>query len=100
MKVLVISHLFPSIYDPASGVFVLEQAKAARKLGVELIVVAPTPWAPRLLRFLPRVGKYSGIPARAELNKIKVEYLRVLAFPRNWLFFLYGFFYYVQSRHI
>jgi len=95
MRVLVLSHMFPSPANAIAGIFVLEQMKALRELGVEIFVVTPTPWAPPILGFLPRVRKYSTIPRRDNLQGFPVEYPRVLCLPRGRLFYLYGVSYYL-----
>jgi teichuronic acid biosynthesis glycosyltransferase TuaC len=95
MRVLFLSHMFPSPANAISGIFVLEQMKALRELGVEIFVVTPTPWAPPILRFLPRVQKYSTIPRRDNLQGFPTEYPRVLCLPGSRLFYLYGVFYYL-----
>ncbi|MDE2321485.1 MAG: glycosyltransferase [candidate division NC10 bacterium] len=69
--------------------------KALRELGVEIFVVTPTPWAPPILGFLPRVQKYSTIPQRDNLQGFPTEYPRVLCLPGSRLFYLYGVFYYL-----
>ena len=99
MKAVVISKWFPTPYAPGSGVFVLEQLKALRRQGVEVtLVLAPTPWAPRWLRFLPRVRKYNGIPKQSVQAGFQVAHPRVLNFPSDRLFFLYGLFFYLRCR--
>lgn len=95
MRVLVLSHMFPSPANAIGGIFVLEQMKALRELGVEIFVVAPTPWVPPMLGFLPRGRKYSTIPRRHSLEGFSVEYPRVLCLPGGGLFYLYGVSYYV-----
>jgi teichuronic acid biosynthesis glycosyltransferase TuaC len=100
VKILVISHMFPNPSDPTSGIFVLEQLRALRKLGVEATVLVPTPWVPSLLRFLRRAQKYRGIPYRDNVDGFTVEYPRVLFLPASHLFLLYGFFHYLRFRPI
>lgn len=100
MKVLILSHLFPNFRDPTSGIFVLEQLKTLRRLGVEATVIAPVPWAPRPLRFWARVRKYQGIPSRETLEGFEVERPAVPMFPGGRLFFLYGLFYYLRCRSL
>lgn len=95
MRVLFLSHMFPSPANAIAGIFVLEQMKALRELGVEIFVVTPTPWAPPILGFLPRVQKYSTIPQRDNLQGFPTEYPRVLCLPGSRLFYLYGVFYYL-----
>src|SRR2546423_98806 len=75
VRVLTISHMFPQPSDPIAGIFVLEQAKALRKLGIKVLVTSPIPWAPRLLSFMPRVRKYLRIPARSDVEGFTVDYL-------------------------
>ena len=85
MKVLVLSHLYPSTFRETAGIFVHEQVKALEKKGVKVEVVSPVPWTPFLLDRLSQEWKaYSEIPAEAMLDGIKVGYPRYLAFPRAW----------------
>jgi glycosyltransferase involved in cell wall biosynthesis len=100
VRILVISHLFPNRLDPTSGIFVLEQLRALRELGVEATVIVPTPWIPKPLRFLRRAQKYNGIPSRSQIDGFTVEYPRVPALPASYLFVLYGFFYYARCRYL
>ena len=100
MRILVISHLFPNACDPIAGIFVLEQVKALRKRGLDVIVLSPIPWAPRFLAFMPRVRKYHCFPRDSELAGVPVHYVSALAFPRGRLFFLYGFFFYLACRRL
>jgi len=97
MKVLVLSSMFPSPAHQHGGIFVLEQMQALRELGVEVVVVAPTPWAPSILKLVPRWRKYSLIPRRDNIQGLRVEYLRVPCFPGGRLFYLYGLFYFLRS---
>jgi teichuronic acid biosynthesis glycosyltransferase TuaC len=94
MRVLAVSHMFPTLSEPELGIFVLEQIRALRSLGVETVVLAPTPWVPSFLKFARRGRKYTSIPPKATLNGIAVDYPRCLSLPRGWLRCLYGFFYY------
>jgi teichuronic acid biosynthesis glycosyltransferase TuaC len=96
MRVLVLSHMFPNAMEPNAGIFVLEQLRALRDLGVESVVVSPVPWAPPILRSLPRFRKYSVIPERASVLEFRVVYPRTVQLPKGKLFYLYGFFHYLQ----
>ena len=86
--VLVLSHVFPNPCNPNAGIFVYDQVQALRSLGVKTIVVAPSPWPPPLLGFLPRVRKFRAVPKRSEIAGCEVEYPKVLTFAGGWLFFL------------
>jgi len=46
MKILVLSHMYPSTFNEVAGIFVHEQVKALVERGVEVQVVSPVPWAP------------------------------------------------------
>ncbi len=46
MKVLVISHMYPSTFSEIGGIFVHEQVKVLVIKEVEVQVVSPVPWMP------------------------------------------------------
>ena len=94
MRVLVLSHMFPTLSKPELGIFVFEQVRALRSLGVETVVLAPMPWVPSLLEFGRRGRKYTAIPPKATVNGIAVDYPRCLSFPGGRLRGIYGFFSY------
>jgi teichuronic acid biosynthesis glycosyltransferase TuaC len=96
MRVLVLSHMFPNPLEPYAGIFVLEQMRALRQLGVDIIAIAPKPWIPSILHFVPRFGKFRVIPPRANVQGFRVEYPRVLEFPGGRFFYLYGLFYFIR----
>src|SRR5437867_4100451 len=98
MNVLILSHMFPTVVHPTKGMFVVDQAQSLQKLGVNVRVISPQPWSPALLNFLPRVRKYSQIPARAVVQGIEAEYLRALQLPRGRLFSCHGLIYYLRCR--
>lgn len=87
MKVLMISHMYPSTFNEVYGIFVHEQVKALVKKGVEVKVVSPVPWSPFPINRLSAKWKaYSEIPFRKIWEGIDVYYPRYLAFPRAVLF--------------
>lgn len=87
MKVLVISHMYPSNFNPMSGIFVHEQVKALINNGCEVKVVSPVPWAPFPLQHLNKKWKlYSEIPNKTDLEGVEVYYPRYIEFPRGFLF--------------
>lgn len=98
--VLVLSHVFPNPLNPNAGIFVFDQVQELRRLGVKATVVAPSPWPPPLLGFLPRVRKYHEVPNRSEIAGCPVEYPKVLTLPGGWLFFLEGFIHYLRCRSL
>ena len=46
MRILMISHMYPSPVNPTGGIFVHEQVKALIARGHEVRVVSPKGWAP------------------------------------------------------
>jgi teichuronic acid biosynthesis glycosyltransferase TuaC len=87
MKVLVLSHMYPSTANEVSGIFVHEQVKALVEKGVDVRVVSPVPWAPFPINQMTQKWKaYSRIPVQSVWDGIKVSYPRYLAFPKGWFF--------------
>ena len=100
MTILVVSHMFPNVRDGSSGIFVLEQVKALRDRGVGVVVISPTPWAPRGLKFLASVKKYEVIPPRSVVDGFVVEHPRVPTLPKNWGFSFSGWLFYLSCRRV
>jgi len=87
MKVLVLSHLYPSTFNPVHGVFVAEQVAALRNRGLELKVVSPVPWSPFPINHLTsRWQAYSDIPTHESRSGVSVSYPRYLTLPGSFLF--------------
>jgi len=87
MKVLVISHMYPSTFNEIAGIFVHEQVKALVNKGADVQVVSPVPWTPFPINYLSSKWKNHGaIPERAIWEGINVWYPRYVSFPRSWFF--------------
>lgn len=87
MKVLIISHMYPSSFNEISGIFVHEQVKALVAKGVEVQVISPVPWMPFPIKYLSKKWKkYSEIPIRARWDGVEVYYPRNITFPKSWFF--------------
>ena len=85
MKVLVISHMYPSSFNEISGIFVHEQVKALVAKGVEIQVISPVPWTPFPIKYLSKKWKkYSEIPIQASWDGVEVYYPRNITFPKSW----------------
>ena len=85
MKVLVVSHLYPSP-GVERHLFVHQQVLALKELGVESRVLSPTPWAPRVLWRSARHRRRGRKPREAVMDGVIVEYPRVLQPPRRLFF--------------
>ena len=99
MKVLILSHMYPSSVDPVFGIFVHKQAQELVKQGCEVRVVAPVPLTPPLLRKLKgKWQRYSQIPREEDFEGIKVYHPRYLSLPRNILLAYSGYLYYSSAK--
>ena len=85
MNVLFVSHLYPTPHYERH-LFVHDQARALRDLGVDVRVISPTPYAPRILWSSPRQRRRGQMPRRAVRDGVAAEYPRVLQLPRRILF--------------
>lgn len=80
MRVLVISHGFPSTRNPVSGVAVARQVNALVQHGVAVSVVSPAPYCPRFLAGDRRTAS-SRIPRRRNDGGIEIHHPRYLRPP-------------------
>ncbi len=99
MRVLVVSHLYPSP-GVERHVFVHEQVLALHALGVEAQVLSPTPWVPRVLWRDARQKRRGQKPRQAVRDGIRAEYPRVLQPPRRLLFDRLGDLAYYSVRRL
>ncbi|KAA5546276.1 glycosyltransferase family 4 protein [Roseiconus nitratireducens] len=73
MRVLVVSATFPSSVDPTRGIFVKERIAALDRIpGVEVRVIAPTPWAPPI-RSIPSWYERSQFPQHEFVDGLSVS---------------------------
>lgn len=100
MNVLVLSHLFPNEFDMASGTFVREQVQSLRALGANVVVVSPSYWGPKWLRFFESVRKRLVIPAVSEIDGFPVYRPRVPILPKNGGYFAWGMLFYLACRRL
>jgi teichuronic acid biosynthesis glycosyltransferase TuaC len=86
VKVLMLSHMYPSAVNPTAGIFVEEQVRALIRRGHDVRVLSPRAIAPPLLprwkahRQVPGVEIWDGIPV---LRPRKLSLPRALLGPRN-----------------
>lgn len=81
MKILVVSHLYPTPHDSAYGIFVHQQSKALAERGHEVKIVSPTPYVPKWLGISGRWKKFSKVPDESEISGIKVKYPKYISVP-------------------
>jgi len=97
MRVLVISHMYPNVVEPHSGIFVHKQLKELAKL-CQVKVVSPVPWSPRALWFRSKWRRYGQRSGFDVLDGIEVFYPRMLCLPGSLLFEWYGYVLYWAIR--
>jgi teichuronic acid biosynthesis glycosyltransferase TuaC len=96
LGVLLVSRLYPRPGDPVLGVFVEQEARAlARHCRVR--VVSPVPWFPPIKLF-PRWYGYSELPSHESRGGLEIFRPRTVMLPRNFLFSLLGFSFYLTLR--
>lgn len=96
MKVLVISHMYPSSFNNVKGIFVHKQVQSLQEQGCEVKVVSPVPSSPLPLSIIKKKWKaYADIPHRAMIDGVEVFYPRYIEFPRSFLLAYSGYFMYM-----
>lgn len=86
MRILAISHMFPTPFDPFD-ISVFMQVKELANLGHEVKVICPLPWTPFPLRWLRKKWRnFSSVPQKIEWDGIETYYPRYLAFPKGLFF--------------
>lgn len=84
MKVLVISHMYPSTISESQGIVVFQLVRELQKLGCEVRVISPVPLTPFPLKYLSGKWRaYSQVPRRMIWRGTEVYYPRYLTFPRG-----------------
>ncbi|SHK23689.1 hypothetical protein SAMN02745248_02123 [Hathewaya proteolytica DSM 3090] len=87
MKVLVISHMYPSSANEMSGIFVKKQVQELKKMGCDITVICPIPWAGFPLNIISNKWKaYDNIPHKEVAEGIEVHYPRYIEYPKGIAF--------------
>lgn len=93
MKVLIISHMYPSTFNSMAGIFVHQQVKTLKEKGIEVKVISPVPLAPFPLNLISKKwARYREIPYKTNIEGVDVYYPRYLEFPKGIMFHRSGFF--------
>lgn len=95
MRILLISHLYPSTADSVHGTFVHSQVKALQGMGCDVQVLAPTAMAPFPLHILKeKWHRYYLTPKADRYQGVDVIYPRIIRTPGAALFEFSGLNYY------
>ncbi len=94
MRILVVAEYYPRADDPALGVWAHRQTLATRDAGADvrvLVLHRPLPPLSALRRLDSRgVRNAMSQPRAAELDGLRVDYLRYLSPPRPWSYSTWG----------
>ena len=58
LKLLVISHMYPSTFSEIEGIFVHQQVKELQRQGCEVKVISPVPIAPFPIKYFSKKWKW------------------------------------------
>lgn len=81
LKILIITNLFPNNKEPNRGIFIKQEALELSKL-CEIQVIAPIPWVPFSLRFLPQWSTNAQIKDQEIIENITTYHPRWLVIPK------------------
>jgi len=86
MKVLVVSHMYPAMFDWfRNGTFVHKQVQELQKQGCKVKVISPKPYIPPFGASLKNKWKQlKAIPQRRVEDGVEIYYPRYLALPRSY----------------
>jgi glycosyltransferase involved in cell wall biosynthesis len=84
-RALWICDYFPRPHDLTSGTWALENVVALQAAGLPAVVLAPTPWIPRLLAVSNELRAWSRVPPQHEIRGVPVYYPRCPHYPRRWV---------------
>ncbi len=86
MRILAISHLFPTVASPAYGIWVPRQLSAMVQGGAQVDVLIPAVLAPRILRVFPRWRKYNHLTGTCEFNELRTHVIPYARPTGNWYY--------------
>lgn len=89
MKAIVISHMYPTVAQPLSGIFVQKQIEALQAQGVKVTLVNPTPWFPGMFQGAGKWGKYAQVPEKEIHQGMEIYHPKVIELPKGILFDYY-----------
>ncbi len=78
MRILIVSHLYPSAVDDTAGTFVHQQVRALRGRGHDVRVISPVGWAPP---GLSRYAAHRSVPRCTRVDDVPVLHPRMVVLP-------------------
>ena len=106
IKLLIITHTFPTKYNPIAAIFLLNQLTALKKY-CEIKVIFPYAYVPKIKIFNPYY-RFSKIPPKEKVKGIPVYHPKYFMIPRilfklrflNFYLVVESFFSYLASKNI
>ena len=87
MKVLIISHMYPTLFKENHGLFVHQQVQELINNGCKIKVISPVARVPFFLKYVKKKWlQYAKLPQNAVIDGVEVYYPRYLEFPRSIFF--------------
>lgn len=83
MKILIVSHLYPTPDDTTHGIFVHQQTQALAERGHEIRVISPTQYVPNIPYLPDRWAQFSRTPNKAHIDGIDIQYPKYLTLPSH-----------------
>ena len=104
IKLLVITHTFPTKYNPIAAIFLLNQLEVLKKY-CDIKVIFPYAYVPKI-RFLNPYYRFSQIPSQEKIKGISVYHPKYFMIPRilfnikflHIYLFIESFFSYIASK--
>ena len=82
-SILWILDYFPRPHDMTAGAWALQSVYGLRRKGLDIVVLAPTPWIPRALAWNAFLRNWAAVPEKFELYGIPVYYPKCLHYPHR-----------------
>lgn len=76
--------MYPNRTAPNYGNFIRDQTRSLALAGCDIKVIAPVPYAPRLLRLKAKWKNYGKIPYKDTIDDLTVLYPRFFHLPGQW----------------
>ncbi len=100
-RVLWISDYFPRPHNMTLGVWALESIYAIQRKGIEVVVLSPTPWLPRLITFTNNLKRWRQVPSKFIIDSINIFYPKCPHYPNRFIIkFLYNHFPYFETSFL
>jgi glycosyltransferase involved in cell wall biosynthesis len=85
LKVLVLASYFPKPGNDIMGSWAISRVRGVQRAGMDVTVVSPTSWLPRLVGHLGLFPMWAFCPPEHDWNSLHVEYPRWLLYQKGWL---------------